>query len=70
MFVDSNKVAAEIVQQVGVGSIAGIYNAESTIKNYPSDVLPDEIPVPNIEKLSQSGGRWLPSNNRLWYKQT
>ena len=54
LFVDSNEVAEEIIQQVG--NVEMTYNLENWIENYPSDVLPDVISIPHIEKLSQSGG--------------
>ena len=55
LFVDSNKVAEEVFKQIG-DNVEMIYNLETWIENYPSDVLPESISIPNIERFSQSGG--------------
>ncbi len=55
LFVRNAQVAGEIVSQIGEDAVAEIYNLES-FENYPTDILPDEIPINGIEKYSQRGG--------------
>ena len=55
LFVDSAKSAEEVFKQIG-DNVEMVYDLETWIENYPSDVLPESISIPNIERYSQMGG--------------
>ena len=55
LFVDSAKSAEEVFKQIG-DNVEMVYDLETWIENYPSDVLPESISIPNIERYSQIGG--------------
>ena len=56
LFVRNAQVAGEIVSQIGEDAVAEIYNLQP-FENYPSEILPEEIPINGIEKYSQGGGQ-------------
>ena len=55
LFVDHPNIAETLIKKFGEESIAEVYNF-SVFENYPSDILPEELPINGIEKYSQGGG--------------
>ena len=55
LFADSTKLAEEVISQIGE-AVEKVYNLESWIANYPSDVLPDVISINGIENYYRRGG--------------
>ena len=51
LFVDDGRVAQKIINQIGADSVAAVYDF-SSLENSPSDILPDILPIDDLEQFT------------------